>query len=167
VNAIGVRTGQESTNLSSNFAPSVLSAINETGTLTPQPEQQMSSTPPPSSAASSQPVASGENNKTMSVIFDILNNPVSRGSDQNMTITVSVAVSNESIPGATITGKLLYPGDNYVKDFTGTTDSNGQFAYHWTIGKNGDAGELTIEAQVIAPGYDSQQAKSAFQITKD
>jgi hypothetical protein len=168
VNAIGVRTGQESTNLSSNFAPSVLSAINETGTLTPQPEQQMSSTPPPSSGASSQPVASGENNKTMSVIFDILNNPVSRGSDQNITITVSDAASNESIAGgATITGKLLYPGDNYVKDFTGTTDPNGQFAYHWTIGKNGDAGELTIEAQVVASGYDSQQAKSAFQITKD
>ena len=167
VNAIGVRTGQESTNLSSNFAPSVLSAINETGTLTPQPEQQMSSTPPPSSGASSQPVASGENNKTMSVIFDILNNPVSRGSDQNITITVSDAASNESIPGANITGKLLYPGDNYVKDFTGTMDPNGQFAYHWTIGKNGDAGVLTIEAQVVAPGYDSQQAKSAFQITKD
>ena len=51
VNAIGVRTGQASasTNLTSNFAPSVLSAINETGTLAPQPEQQMSSTPPPSS----------------------------------------------------------------------------------------------------------------------
>jgi len=169
VNAIGVRTGQASasTNLSSNFAPSVLSAINETGTLTPQPEQQMSSTPPPSSAATSQPVASGENNKTMSVILDILNNPVSRGSDQNITITVSDAASNESILGATITGKLLYPGDNYVKDFTGTTDPNGQFAYHWTIVKNGDAGELTIEAQVVAPGYESQQAKSAFQITKN
>jgi hypothetical protein len=169
VNAIGIRTGQASasTNLSSNFAPSVLSAINETGTLTPQPEQQMSSTPPPSSAASSQPVASGENNKSMSVILDILNNPVSRGSDQNITITVSDAASNESILGATITGKLLYPGDNYVKDFTGTTDPNGQFAYHWTIGKNGDAGELTIEAQVVAPGYESQQAKSAFQITKN
>ena len=166
VNAIGVRTGQESTNLSSNFAPSVLSAINETGTLTPQPEQQMSSTPPPSSAASSQPVASGENNKTMSVIFDILNNPVSRGSDQNITMTMVDAASNESIAGATITGKLLYPGDNYVKDFTGTTDSNGQFAYHWTIGKNGDAGELRIEAQVVDPGYESQQAKSAFQITE-
>jgi len=166
VNAIGVRTGQESANLSSNFAPSVLSAINETGTLTPQPEQQMSSTPPPSSAASSQPVASGENNKTMSVIFDILNNPVSRGSDQNITITVSDAASNESIPGATITGKLLYPGDNYVKDFSGTTDPNGQFAYHWTIGKNGDAGVLTIEAQVVASGYQSQTATSAFQITE-
>jgi hypothetical protein len=169
VNAIGVRTGQESasTNVTSNFAPSVLSAINETGTLTSQPEQQMSSTPPPSSGASSQPAASGENTKTMSVLFDILNNPVSRGSDQNITITVSDAASNESIPGATITGKLLYPGDNYVKDFTGTTDPNGQFAYHWTIGKNGDAGELRSEAQVAASGYESQQAKSVFQITKD
>ena len=168
MNAIGVRTGQESTstNVTSNFMPSVLSAINETGTLTPQAEQQVSSTPPPSSGDSSQPAASGENTKTMSVIFDILNNPVSRGSDQNITITVSDAASNESIAGATITGKLLYPGDNYVKDFSGTTDSNGQFAYHWKIGENGDAGELTIEAQVAASGYDSQQARSAFQITK-
>ena len=168
VNAIGVRTGQASarTNVSSNFTPSVLSAINETGTLSPQQEQQLSSTPPSSSGVNSQPTASGENTKTMSVIFDILNNPVSRGSDQNITITVSDAASNESIAGATITGKLLYPGDNYVKDFSGTTDSNGQFAYHWTIGENGDAGELTIEAQVAASGYDSQQARSAFQITK-
>jgi len=167
VNAMGVRTSQESTNISSsNFTPSVISALNETGTLAPQPEQQVTSTPPPSSGASSQAAASGENTKTMSVIFDILNNPVSRGSDQNITITVSDAASNESIPGATITGKLLYPGDNYVKDFTGTTDPNGQFVYHWTIGKNGDGGELTIEAQVVAPGYESQLAKSAFQITE-
>ena len=43
--------------------------------------------------------------------------------------------------------ELLDPGDNYVKDFTGTTDPNGQFEYHWKIGKNGDAGELTIEYQ--------------------
>ena len=168
VNAMGVRTSQESTNISSsNFTPSVLSAINETGTLSPQQEQQVSSTPPSSSGVNSQPTTSRENTKTMSVIFDILNNPVSRGSDQNITITVSDAASNESIPGATITGKLLYPGDNYVKDFTGTTDPNGQFVYHWTIGKNGKAGELTIEAQVVAPGYESQQAKSAFQITED
>ena len=168
VNAIGVRTGQASasTNVTSNLTPSVLSAINETGTLMPQPEQNVSSTPPPSSGASSQLAVSGENTKTMSVIFDILNNPVSRGSDQNITITVSDAASNESIAGATITGKLLYPGDNYVKDFSGTTDANGQFAYHWTIGKNGDAGELAIEAQVAASGYDSQQARSAFQITE-
>jgi hypothetical protein len=167
VNAIGVRTGKDSTNVSSpNFTPSVLGAINETGTLAPQPEQQVTSTPPPSLGASSQPAASGENTKTMSVTFNILNNPVSRGSDQNITITVSDAASNKSIPGATITGKLLYPGDNYVKDFTGTTDPNGEFAYHWTIGKNGDAGELRIEAAVVAPGYESQQAKSAFQITE-
>ena len=167
VNAMGVRTSQESTNISSsNFTPSVISALNETGTLAPQPEQQVTSTPPPSSGASSQSAVSGENTKTMSVVFDILNNPVSRGSDQNITITVSDAASNESIPGATITGKLLYPGDNYVKDFTGTTDPNGQFVYHWTIGKNGDAGELTIKAQVAASGYETQQARSAFQITE-
>ena len=133
--------------------------------MTPS-QQQTSSVPPPSPEVTSQPAASQENTKTMSVIFDILNNPVSRGSDQNITITVSDAASNESIPGATITGKLLYPGDNYVKDFSGITDPNGQFVYHWTIGENGDAGELTIEAQIVASGYESQEARSAFQITE-
>ena len=34
------------------------------------------------------------------------------------------------------------------------------------IGENGDAGELTIEAQVVAAGYETQQAGSAFQITE-
>ena len=159
VNAIGVRTGQESTNVSSaDLTPSVLGATNESGTVVLTP-------PPPSPKATPQ-LASEPNTRTMSITFDILNNPVSRGSDQNVTITVADAASNESISGATITGKLLYPGDNYVKDFTGTTDPNGQFAYHWTIGKNGDAGELTIEAQVVAPGYESQQTKSAFQIAE-
>jgi hypothetical protein len=56
-------------------------------------------------------------------------------------------------------------GDNYVKDFSRTTDPNGQFVYHWIIGENGDAGELTIEAQIVASGYESLQARSAFQIT--
>jgi hypothetical protein len=166
VNPIGVPTGKASMNVSSpDFTPSVLGATNESAKLTPPSVQQESSTPPPSPEATSQPAASGENTKTMSVVFDILNNPAPRGSDQNITITVSDAASNESIPGATITGKLLYPGDNYVKDFSGTTDPNGQFVYHWTIGENGDAGELTIEAQIVASGYETQQAGSAFQIT--
>jgi hypothetical protein len=167
VNPIGVPTGKASMNVSSpDFTPSVLGATNESAKLTPPSVQQESSTPPPSPEASSQPAASGENTKTMSVVFDILNNPAPRGSDQNITITVSDAASNESIPGATITGKLLYPGDNYVKDFSGTTDPNGHFVYHWKIGENGDAGELTIEAQVVASGYEPQEARSAFQITE-
>ena len=70
------------------------------------------------------------------------------------------------IPSATFTGKLLYPGDNYVKDFSGTADPNGRFVYHWTIGENGDVGELTIEAQVVASGYEPLEARSAFQITE-
>ena len=160
VNPIGVPTGKASMNVSS------LGATNESAKLTPPSVQQESSTPPPSPEATSRPAASGQNTKTISVVFDILNNPAPRGSDQNITITVSDAASNESIPGATITGKLLYPGDNYVKEFSGTTDPNGQFVYHWTIGENGDAGELTIEAQIVASGYETQQARSAFQITE-
>ena len=45
--------------------------------------------------------------------------------------------------------KLLYPGDNYVRDFSGTTNPTD-----------------TIEAQIVASGYETQQARSAFQITE-
>jgi hypothetical protein len=169
VNAIGVPTGQASTNVSSaNLTPSVLSATNESGAvmLSPPSEQQQPTRPSTSSEVTSQPAISVENNRTMSVIFDILNNPVPRESDQNITMIVSDAASNEKIAGGSITGKLLYPGGNYIKDFTGTTDSDGQFVYSWTIGENGDAGQLTIEVQVAAPGYESQAATSGFQITE-
>ena len=88
-----------------------------------------------------------------------------RGADQNITVTVTDLSSNENIVGAAITGKLLYPGGNYVKDFSGTTDTNGQFVNSWTIGKHGDVGELTIEVQASAPGYESKSATGQFQIS--
>ncbi len=169
VNAMGVTTEKATMNVSSaNLTPSVLAAANDSGAVTllpPQSEQQLPTTPSPSSETTSQSAAENTT-KNMSVKFDILNNPVSRGSGQNITIAVSDAASDEKITDANIIGKLLYPGDNYVKDFAGTTGSDGQFVYSWTIGKNGDEGELTIEAQVTAPGYESQAATSAFQISK-
>ena len=52
----------------------------------------------------------------------------------------------KAIPVRLLEESYCILGDNYVKDFRGTTDPNGQFVYHWIIGENGDAGELTIEA---------------------
>jgi hypothetical protein len=60
----------------------------------------------------------------------------------------------KAIPVRLLEESYYILGDNYVKDFRGTTDPNGQFVYHWIIGENGDAGELTIEAQMVASGYE-------------
>jgi hypothetical protein len=165
VNVMGFQTGQSNVNLSSSTsAPSVLNATNDSATvmLSPSSPAEQPTTSPPSSEAS--PTSTS---KTMSVTFDILNNPVSRGDDQNVTFSVSDAASNKQIANATITGVLLYPGGSYVKEFAGTTGDDGRFVYHWTIGEDGDIGELTIQAKVEAPDYEPQESTSTFQITED
>jgi hypothetical protein len=164
VNVIGFLSGQSNVNMSSSTsAPSLLNATNDSTTMLPPsaPSDQLTISPPSSETS---PLSTG---KMMSITFDILNNPVSRGNDQNVTISVSDAASNKQIANATITGVLLYPGGNYVKEFAGTTGDDGRFVYHWTIGEDGDIGELTIQAKVEAPDYDPQESTSTFQITED
>jgi hypothetical protein len=163
VNVIGFQSGQTNVNISSSTsAPSVLNATNDSTIMLPPsiPSDQLTTSP----SSETSPVSTG---KLMSITFDILNNPVPRGNDQNVTISVSDAASNKQIANATITGLLLYPGGNYVKEFAGTTGDDGRFVYHWTIGEDGDIGELTIQAKVEALDYEPQVSTSTFQITED
>jgi hypothetical protein len=44
-------------------------------------------------------------------------NPVARGDNQNIIITVRDS-NSRVVPGALINGKLIYPGGNYEKDFS-------------------------------------------------
>lgn len=90
-------------------------------------------------------------------------NPVARGDSQNTTITVTDSASGP-VANAEISGNLIYPGDNYEKEFTGITDAQGKFVYSWIIGENGDVGPLSIEVQVSSQGYPSASATSSFEI---
>ena len=49
-------------------------------------------------------------------------NPVARGDSQNIIITVTDS-NSKVVPDAHINGKLIYPGGNYEKDFSGITDA--------------------------------------------
>jgi hypothetical protein len=94
-----------------------------------------------------------------------LKNPVARGDRQNATITVMDS-SNMPIADAQIEGNLIYPGDNFEKQFNGITDSQGKFVYSWTIGENGDVGVLDIEVEVSSQAYPPAEAHSSFEITE-
>ncbi|MFZ0366682.1 MAG: hypothetical protein WAL21_03265, partial [Nitrososphaeraceae archaeon] len=61
----------------------------------------------------------GNNNVLLVSIFP-LKNPVARGDSQNTTITVTDSAS-KPVPNAEIDGNLIYPGDNYEKEFSGIT----------------------------------------------
>lgn len=171
VSVMGFQTSQGNGNISlPALSPSVLNPANESTGLNATVESQQNL----QSQSQSLPVQTNSGNtsesshpetKAMSVAIDVAKNPVSRGSDQNITITVSDAATNERIAGAELVGKLLYPGGNYVKDFSGTTDSHGQIAHSWNIGKKGDIGQLRINVNVTAPGYESKSTLGEFQIS--
>src|SRR5687767_1861010 len=99
------------------------------------------------------------------VTISPLKNPVARGDRQNATITVMDS-SNRPVVDAQVKGKLIYPGDNFEKEFNGITDSEGKFVYSWTIGENGDVGALDIEVEVSSQAYPSAAEHSSFEITE-
>ena len=105
----------------------------------------------------------GGNNNGMLVSISPQKDPVARGDTQNATITVTDSDSR-AIANAEINGKLIYPGGNYQKEFSGIADSQGKFVYSWIIGKKGDVGALSIEVEVLSQGYPPSSATGSFDI---
>ena len=103
------------------------------------------------------------NNNQLLVTISPQKDPVARGDTQNTTITVTDS-NHRSIANAQIDGNLIYPGDNFKKQFKGITDYQGKFVYSWTVGKKGDVGPLVIDLQVSSGGYQSTSAKNSFEI---
>jgi hypothetical protein len=94
-----------------------------------------------------------------------LKNPVARGDSQNATIIVTNS-HNRPIANAQIDGKLIYPGNNFEKEFKGITDLDGKFVYSWTVGKKGDIGPLVMEVQASSQGYPPASANISIELLK-
>ena len=106
---------------------------------------------------------SGNNDNSLLVSILSQKNPIARGDIQNTTITVTDS-AKRPITNAEINGKLIYPGNNFEKEFVGKTDYNGKFIYSWTIGKKGDVGPLTVEVDSSSHGYQSSFITSSFDV---
>ena len=103
------------------------------------------------------------NNNVLSVSILPLKNPVARGDSQNITITVTDSASR-AVANAEIDGNLIYPGENFEKEFTGITDPQGKFVYSWIIGENGDVGPLSIELEVSSEGFPPTSVTGSFEV---
>ena len=103
------------------------------------------------------------NSNELQVSIVPLKNPVERGDSQDATITVTDSGSRP-VANAEIVGKLIYPGENFEKDFSGITDSQGKFVYSWIIGEKGDVGALSIEVEVSSQGYPPSLATGSFDV---
>jgi hypothetical protein len=111
--------------------------------------------------------ASEANNNTNQLLVAIISqkDPVARGDTQNSTITVTDS-SHRPIANAQVNGKLVYPGNNFEKDFNGITDLDGKFVYSWIIGKKGDVGPLVMRVEASSQGHPPASAENTFQIVK-
>jgi hypothetical protein len=110
------------------------------------------------------PIETAQQSKLLVTILP-LKNPVARGDSQNATITVTNS-DNRPIANAQIDGKLIYPGNNFEKEFKGSTDLDGKFVYSWTVGKKGDIGPLVIEVEASSQGYPPTSANISFELVK-
>ena len=110
------------------------------------------------------PIETTQQSKLLVTILP-LKNPVARGDSQNATITVTNS-DNRPIANAQIDGKLIYPGNNFEKEFKGSTDLDGKFVYSWTVGKKGDIGPLVMEVEASSQGYRPASANISFELVK-
>jgi hypothetical protein len=138
-----------------------LSETNEIDGIQSEEQQQQQQNIPSTNLSETNEI-NGNNNELQVSILP-LKNPVERGDTQDATITVTDSGSRP-VANAEIDGKLIYPGDNFEKDFSGITDSQGKFVYSWIIGKKGDVGALSIEVEVSSQGYPPSSATGSFDI---
>ena len=116
------------------------------------------------SNVSEAPIDTTQQSKLLVAILP-LKNPVARGDSQNATITVTNS-DNRPIANAQIDGKLIYPGNNFEKEFKGSTDLDGKFVYSWTVGKKGDIGPLVMEVEASSQGYRPASTNISFELVK-
>jgi hypothetical protein len=160
-----VESNQQQSNVSETLSPveSNQQQSNVSETLSPVESNQQQSNVSETSLSDNKKVDS--NDSQLLVTISPQKDPVARGDTQNTTITVTDS-NHMAIANAQIDGKLIYPGDNFEKEFKGSTDFEGKFVYSWIVGKKGDVGPLVIEVKASGEGYPSTSANNSFEIVK-
>ena len=166
--AVSPQPTEQQSNLSEAVSPQPTEQqSNLSEAVSPQPTEQQSNLSAATEEQANLPetVPPEPAQQELFVTISPLKNPVARGDRQNATITVMDS-SSRPVADAQIEGNLIYPGDNFEKQFNGITDSEGKFVYSWTIGETGDVGALDIEVEVSSQVYPPAAAHSSFEITE-
>ena len=144
-----------------NIPTTNMSGTNEIDGIQSEEQQQQQQNIDTTNMSGTNEIDGNSNELQVSIVP--LKNPVERGDSQDATITVTDSGSRP-VANAEIVGKLIYPGENFEKDFSGITDSQGKFVYSWIIGEKGDVGALSIEVEVSSQGYPPSSATGSFDV---
>jgi hypothetical protein len=97
----------------------------------------------------------------LTISITIAKNPITRGSIQTITATVSDAESNEKIQGAQVNGKVKYV-TAHTETFSCITDSSGKCSHSWVISGNAKPGTFTVSVEASAAGYKPASKTTTF-----
>jgi hypothetical protein len=84
------------------------------------------------------------------LFIDVNNDPIIRGKEQTITVSVIDNLSQENLSGIEINGLVKYASKT-TKSFSGITDNNGKSFYSWKIAGNSTPGlfEVIIKAKFL------------------
>jgi hypothetical protein len=137
-------THNQSADLMENETSQVLNGnnINQTGGIIPSAKEEI---------------------RQLAVKVQADKNPVYLGDTQTFTLTVSDAASHVPLSNAEIKGIVTLPSGK-SKQFSATTDANGQGSYTLKISKTAEFGKMNMLFQVTSSGYDPLDVKSTSEI---
>ena len=102
--------------------------------------------------------------KSLSVAITTSKSSYSRGSSVPITVTVKDASSGALLPGASVTVKVVNPSGSTVATYTGTTGSNGQVKFNYTLAFSATRGTWTATTIVTLTGYQNGAGQTKFTV---
>ena len=118
----------------------------------------------PSSSASNNTITTVSNSENkvskMMIQIEVAEDPISLGDEQTVTVTVTDAISDETIQYADIDGMVTYPSGD-TKEFD--DDDDGIVAYAWELDEDSDPGTFSVDVNASADGYEEISKSITFE----
>jgi hypothetical protein len=102
--------------------------------------------------------------KTLALSISVDKDPIIRGHEQTITVTVSDKDTHQKVSGADVKITVGYT-TGFQHTCSGSTDGSGKAVCKWTIGGNSNTGIFKVTATATKDGYKSASGSTSFKVT--
>ena len=99
----------------------------------------------------------------LTINVNVAQDPIVRGNEQTITVTVSDSDSGDKISGANVKGDVKYV-TGHREILSGTSNQDGIFRHSWRISGNANIGTFVVHVDVTADGSKSGSKERSFQV---
>jgi hypothetical protein len=113
------------------------------------------------------PSAVGNKNtdpQTLSASIHFGKNSIHPGDTQSIMVKVFDKNSDNTISGASVTGKITSPSSGILKKLEGTTNNNGVDTYSWKTSNDYTSGKYELKVAVSYQGYSEYSTSKTFKV---